>query len=126
MDATSPRLDFALRFARLVYDLDESTAVRCIVGTNETNGTFRFHQVHDGEHWNNPDLDTYKTGKLIVVCIPIHLRQSWSADATSSDGFAHDCESPGAQVGQRSRAHLHVGTGPGTAARRHAIDRAAV
>jgi len=62
-------LNFTLRFARLVHGLDEPTAVRCIIGANETNATFRFHQVREGEHWNPPDLDRYQQDRLIVASI---------------------------------------------------------
>jgi hypothetical protein len=40
---------FGIRFARLVHDLDEPGPVRCIIGANDTNATFRFHQVREGE-----------------------------------------------------------------------------
>jgi hypothetical protein len=36
---------FAREFACLVYDLDPPVPVRCIVGVNQTSGTFRFHMV---------------------------------------------------------------------------------
>ncbi|MBX6383203.1 MAG: hypothetical protein IRZ07_09560 [Microbispora sp.] len=36
-------LAFARRFCRLVYALDPPSPVRCIIGANETNATFRFH-----------------------------------------------------------------------------------
>ncbi len=62
-------LSFGLRFARLVRDLGGPAAVRCIIGANETNATFRFHQVREGEHWNPPDLDRYRLDKMIVADI---------------------------------------------------------
>jgi len=52
-------LGFGIRFARLVRDLDKPGPVRCI-DANDTNATFRFHQIRDGESWNDPDLDNYK------------------------------------------------------------------
>lgn len=66
-------LGFGLRFARLVRDLDEPGPVRCIIGANDTNATFRFHQIRDGENWNDPDLDSYKLDKMIVIDIVPHL-----------------------------------------------------
>ncbi|WP_433729647.1 hypothetical protein ACQP0C_00935 [Nocardia sp. CA-129566] len=53
--------------SRLVYELDPPTAVRFIVGANETNATFRFHRIRSGESWNTPDLDSYQQDKLVVV-----------------------------------------------------------
>jgi hypothetical protein len=60
-------LGFGIRFARLVRDLDEPGPVRCIIGANGTNATFRFHQIREGERWNDPDLDSYKLDKVIVI-----------------------------------------------------------
>jgi hypothetical protein len=62
-------LAFALQFSRLVYALDPPSPVRCIIGANDTNATFRFHQVRQGEQWNTPDLDSYRQDKMIVVDI---------------------------------------------------------
>lgn len=62
-------LNFGLRFAQLVDGLNEPSAVRCIIGANETNATFRFHQVRDGQHWSLSDLDSYKLDKIIVIDI---------------------------------------------------------
>ncbi|WP_328391963.1 hypothetical protein [Nocardia sp. NBC_00416] len=53
--------------SRLVYELDLPTAVRFIVGANETNATFRFHRIRSGESWNTPDLDSYRQDKLVVI-----------------------------------------------------------
>lgn len=61
--------NFGLRFAGLVYGLAGLSAVRCIIGANETNATFRFHQIRPGERWNRPDLDDYKLDKMIVIDI---------------------------------------------------------
>jgi hypothetical protein len=60
-------LGFALEVVRLVRALPEPVAVRCIVGANSTNGTFRFHRARPGESWLNPDVDAYSLDKLIVV-----------------------------------------------------------
>jgi hypothetical protein len=62
-------LTFGVRFALLVYALEELGPVRCIIGANETNATFRFHQIRPGERWNMPDLDSYKLDKMIVIDI---------------------------------------------------------
>ena len=58
---------FAMGFARLVYALDPPGPVRCIIATNKTNATFRFHQIRPGEHWNLPDLDQYRMDKVIEI-----------------------------------------------------------
>jgi hypothetical protein len=60
---------FALEFSRLVYALQPSSPVRCILGANETNATFRFHQIRPGERWNVPGLDSYRMDKMIVLDI---------------------------------------------------------
>jgi hypothetical protein len=60
-------LGFAVEVVRLVRALPEPVAVRCIVGANSTNGTFRFHRARRGESWLNPDVDAYSLDKLIVV-----------------------------------------------------------
>ncbi|MGW7059817.1 hypothetical protein ACWGHM_15030 [Streptomyces sp. NPDC054904] len=60
---------FALEFSRLVYALDPPSPVRCIVGANDTNATFRFHQIRSGESWNMPDLDKYGLDKMVVADI---------------------------------------------------------
>jgi hypothetical protein len=62
-------LNFSLRFTDLVRALPAPCAVRCIVGANETNATFRFHQIRSGETWNRPDLDNYKLDKMVVTDI---------------------------------------------------------
>jgi hypothetical protein len=60
-------LGFAFEVVRLVRALPEPVAVRCIVGANSTNGTFRFHRARRGGTWLNPDIDDYLLDKLIVV-----------------------------------------------------------
>jgi hypothetical protein len=60
-------LGFALEVVRLVRALPEPVAVRCIVGANSTNGTFRFHRARRDESWLSPDVDAYSLDKLIVV-----------------------------------------------------------
>ena len=60
-------LGFALEVVRLVRALPEPVAVRCIVGANSTNGTFRFHRARRGESWLSSDVDDFLGDKLIVV-----------------------------------------------------------
>jgi len=60
---------FALQFSRLVYALNPPSPVRCIVAANDTNATFRFHQIRQGEQWNVPALDSYRQDKMIVLDI---------------------------------------------------------
>jgi hypothetical protein len=60
---------FALEFSQLVYALQPPSPVRCILGANETNATFRFHQIRPGESWNRADLDGYQMDKMIVLDI---------------------------------------------------------
>jgi hypothetical protein len=59
----------ALELRRLVHALTPPASVRCIISVNDTNGTFRFHQVRAGEDWNRPNLDGYRLDKLVVVDI---------------------------------------------------------
>lgn len=76
---------FALGFARLVYALDPPGPVRCIVAANETNATFRFHQIRPGERWNLPDLDQYHLDKVIEIDTEPatrHLTPSPNADSS--------------------------------------------
>jgi hypothetical protein len=58
---------FAMGFARLVYALDPPGPVRCIIAANQTNATFRFHQIRPGERWNLPDLDQFRLDKVIEI-----------------------------------------------------------
>lgn len=58
---------FAIEFGQLVCALDQPSPVRCIVAANETNATFRFHQIRPGEFWNYPDLDRYQLEKMVVI-----------------------------------------------------------
>lgn len=88
-------LNFSMRFASLVRGLPELSAVRCIVGANQTNATFRFHQIRPGETWHRPDLDDYKFDKMIVIDVrpaarnqPLHVR----------------CHH---EIGARSRSSIH-------------------
>nr|WP_246481594.1 hypothetical protein [Amycolatopsis umgeniensis] len=55
-------LGFALEIARTA-----PVPIRCVVATNSTNGTFRFHRARPGESWLGADLDSYRGDKAIVV-----------------------------------------------------------
>jgi hypothetical protein len=60
---------FALGFSHLVYERDTPAPVRCIVSANETNATFRFHQIRAGESWTRANLDDYRLEKIVVLDI---------------------------------------------------------
>jgi hypothetical protein len=60
-------LAFSLEISRVVRSLSQPIPVRCIVATNETNGTFRFHRIRDGERWERPDLDSYSDKDMVVT-----------------------------------------------------------
>ncbi|WP_280465584.1 hypothetical protein [Nocardia brasiliensis] len=60
-------LMLALRIARSGQALDDPVALRCIVGTNSTCGTFRFHRVRAGEQWHNSDLDWGAPEEKVIV-----------------------------------------------------------
>ena len=62
-------LAFALALSRSIYTLDPPSPVRCIIGVNRTNGTFRFHQIRPGEDWNHPELDSYLSDKMMTLDI---------------------------------------------------------
>lgn len=62
-------LAFAGRFAPLVNDLGGPAAIRCIVGADQTNATFRFSQIRDGERWHDPRPDCCQLDKIIVAGI---------------------------------------------------------
>jgi hypothetical protein len=58
---------FALDLAALVCGLDQPGPVRCILSANETNATFRFHQIRPGEERNRADLELYRREKMAVM-----------------------------------------------------------
>ncbi|GIH05500.1 hypothetical protein Rhe02_35670 [Rhizocola hellebori] len=58
---------FALEICRLVADMEDPIPVRCIVSTNRTNGTFRFHKIRDGQSGVYENLDVYREEKVAVV-----------------------------------------------------------
>jgi hypothetical protein len=51
----------------LARNLAEPVPVRCIIGAGETNGTFRFHRLRDGEHWISSDLDAFRLEKIVLA-----------------------------------------------------------
>jgi hypothetical protein len=57
---------FALEVCRLAANAHPAIAVRCVVATNYTNGTFRFHRIRAGEDWV-ADLNTYQDDHMVVV-----------------------------------------------------------
>jgi hypothetical protein len=70
---------FAREFSRSALALDPPSKVRCILSANETQVTFRFHQIRQGEDWIQPDLDRYNPEKMIVLDIETgwsHLRDA--------------------------------------------------
>jgi hypothetical protein len=56
---------FALEICRLAAA--KKLSLRCVVSTNETNGTFRFHRIRPGEEWTRPNLDDYEQERIVVV-----------------------------------------------------------
>ena len=60
-------LAFSWEFGRLVHTLPNPAPVRCVVATNATNATFRFHQLRAGESWTASDLDAYRHELLATV-----------------------------------------------------------
>jgi hypothetical protein len=57
----------ALEVCRLAAVLEGPIPSRCMVATNRTNGTFRFHQIRDGQDWVLTDLNAYQSEKVVVV-----------------------------------------------------------
>ncbi|MEU6413783.1 hypothetical protein [Microbispora sp. NPDC046933] len=52
----------------LARRLPDRPPVRCITAANETNGTFRFHQIRAGEEWIRlDDLDGYADEMIVVI-----------------------------------------------------------
>jgi hypothetical protein len=47
--------------------LPDQPSTCCIIAANSTNGTFRFHQLRQGESWIGEDLDAYLDEMIIVV-----------------------------------------------------------
>jgi hypothetical protein len=60
-------LGFAFEVVRLVRELPGFVAVRCIIGANDSNGTFRFHRARAGDVWIGPDLDGFELEQLVTV-----------------------------------------------------------
>ncbi len=57
----------AREVGRLAGELSTPIPLRCIVGTNETCGTFRFHRIRPNESWLLDDLDSYERGYGVVI-----------------------------------------------------------
>ncbi|MFE6924792.1 hypothetical protein ACFVAV_27465 [Nocardia sp. NPDC057663] len=57
----------AREVGRLAEDLDTPIPLRCIIATNETNGTFRFHRIRPDESWLVDDLDSYVGDHVVVI-----------------------------------------------------------
>ncbi|MEV0076205.1 hypothetical protein AB0H58_07310 [Nocardia neocaledoniensis] len=57
----------AREVVRLAGELHPPIPLRCITGTNETNGVFRFHRIRPEETWLADDLDGYDEDALVVL-----------------------------------------------------------
>ncbi|MEU9508226.1 hypothetical protein AB0D32_18340 [Micromonospora sp. NPDC048170] len=51
----------------LAANLPDRPPICCITSANDTNGTFRFHQLRPGEAWLHDDLDKYTQEMIIVI-----------------------------------------------------------
>ena len=60
-------LVIAWQVSSLAREMVTPVPVRSIIGANETNGNFRFHQVRDGEQWHSDDLDKFLYDKIVIV-----------------------------------------------------------
>ncbi|MGW6117813.1 hypothetical protein ACWFRF_02130 [Nocardia sp. NPDC055165] len=60
----------AREVGRLAGELDASIPLRCIIATNETNGTFRFHKIRLDESWLADDLDGYNGECVVAIDFP--------------------------------------------------------
>ncbi|MFI6030843.1 hypothetical protein [Amycolatopsis magusensis] len=58
---------FDMEMVRLAGALADPVPIRCIVSTNSTNGTFRFHRARTGESLLLPDLNSYTEDKIVTV-----------------------------------------------------------
>ncbi|MEU4707146.1 hypothetical protein AB0G00_12000 [Nocardia salmonicida] len=57
----------AREVGRLAGELSTPIPLRCIVASNETNGTFRFHRIRTDEDWLSDDLDSYGRDYVVVI-----------------------------------------------------------
>ncbi|MFI6221845.1 hypothetical protein ACIBEH_14915 [Nocardia salmonicida] len=57
----------AREVGRLAGELSTPIPLRCIVASNETNGTFRFHRIRTDESWLSDDLDGYGQDYVVVI-----------------------------------------------------------
>ncbi|MFF2085913.1 hypothetical protein ACFVVM_19210 [Nocardia sp. NPDC058176] len=60
----------AREVGRLAGDLDTPIPLRCVIATNETNGTFRFHRIRPEESWLVDDLDSYDGDCVVAIDFP--------------------------------------------------------
>lgn len=60
-----------IALARIVRDLAEqlpdNPPTFCITAVNESNGTFRFHELRDGENWLDNNLNAYPNELIIAI-----------------------------------------------------------
>jgi hypothetical protein len=56
-----------LAVCRRAAEAELPLAVRCVIATNRTNGTFRFHRIRTGEDWVRTDLNSYDDDDMVVV-----------------------------------------------------------
>lgn len=75
----------ARHVCNLARSLAEPVPVRCIISASETNGTFRFHQLRDGEDWISTDLDRFQLEKIVLV----DSRPPTQAQPSSAAGDGH-------------------------------------
>ncbi|MEU0873321.1 DUF6630 family protein [Nocardia brasiliensis] len=57
----------AREVGRMAGELSAPIPLRCIVGVNETCGTFRFHRIRSNESWILDDLDSYDREYGVVI-----------------------------------------------------------
>ena len=60
-------LALGLAVCQRAAEADLPLAVRCVIATNRTNGTFRFHRIRAGEDWVRTDLNSYDDDDMVVV-----------------------------------------------------------
>lgn len=64
-------LKHGIALSRIVRELAEQLpdhpSLCCITAVNETNGTFRFHELRDGENWLDDNLSAYANELIIAI-----------------------------------------------------------
>lgn len=79
----------AREVGRLAGELSTPIPLRCIVATNETNGTFSFHRIRTDESWLSDDLDGYGRDYVVVIdFLPRPLDRFSSAPVTATQRAA--------------------------------------